>query len=616
VQSQVLDRVTFGSAADATSVSTGTTQATVFPDELLLASVSLNATRTFQDTWTNGFSQRIDTRRQTVAERITSASGQFQTAESWASTVGSAVGTLVTFKGFPPPPPQPEPEPDPNPGSATDTFTWTIGGAGGPGAPVIDSVTIDQAAPRTNDVLSATIVASDPEGDPITLSYRWLKNGSVLAGATDPSLDLSGAGIGEKGDQFALRVTATDGTAISLSATSPAVTVANTPPVFDQDLGDATNTVGDVVSVSAAASDADGDQPTYEAANLPAGLTINASTGLISGTIAAGAQTGSPYAVSITVRDGPTVDATDTLTWTVNPLPPPAPTGFSATATSIDVRLAWTGGPGIAGFNVYRGAAAAGPFTQLNGALLTSPSFTDTTAPRGTSHYRVTAVGTSGLESAPALASATRTILFRTATTASGANQSNLIVNVPSGTTTGDLLIAAVNIRTIRTISTPAGWTLIRTTTRTNNLRQAVYYRVATASQPASYTWTFSGTVTGTAGTILRYEGASTTSPIVTHSGRTNGSSTSILTSSISPNVSNTMLVGLFGIRNGATVNPPTGMLEQTEAAQRTGATTTMVVLQASDQVRPQTGNTGTRTATASSAAVGVGQLLALRPAP
>jgi hypothetical protein len=53
----------------------------------------------------------------------------------------------------------------------------------------------------------------------------------------------------------------------------------------------------------------------YGATNLPPGLSINTSTGLISGTIAFTAAPG-PYAVSVTVRDTPGLpnDATDTFT--------------------------------------------------------------------------------------------------------------------------------------------------------------------------------------------------------------------------------------------------------------------------------------------------------------
>jgi hypothetical protein len=99
--------------------------------------------------------------------------------------------------------------------------------------------------------------------------------------------------------------------------TSSVVTVVDSPPVFDQDLGDRSDPEGATVSLSAAASDDDGDVLTYAASGLPGGLSIDGSTGLISGTVAAGAAAGSPYAVAVTVRDGAAVDATDTFTWTI-----------------------------------------------------------------------------------------------------------------------------------------------------------------------------------------------------------------------------------------------------------------------------------------------------------
>ena len=57
---------------------------------------------------------------------------------------------------------------------------------------------------------------------------------------------------------------------------------------------------------------------TYAASGLPAGLSIDAATGLISGTIAFDAASGSPYAVTVTVRDDMAVDDSDTFSWTVS----------------------------------------------------------------------------------------------------------------------------------------------------------------------------------------------------------------------------------------------------------------------------------------------------------
>ena len=91
------------------------------------------------------------------------------------------------------------------------------------------------------------------------------------------------------------------------------VTNTNQEPTFDQNLGDRTDAEGDLISLDAGATDLDGDTLTYAATGLPAGLSIDTASGLISGTIALNAAAGSPYAVAVTVRDGSTVDATDSF---------------------------------------------------------------------------------------------------------------------------------------------------------------------------------------------------------------------------------------------------------------------------------------------------------------
>jgi plastocyanin len=91
----------------------------------------------------------------------------------------------------------------------------------------------------------------------------------------------------------------------------------NQDPTFDQDIPDQSDAEGDEITLDAGATDPDGDPLTYAATGLPTGLSIDASTGLIMGTIANTAAAGSPYPTSITVRDGTAVDDTDTFTWTV-----------------------------------------------------------------------------------------------------------------------------------------------------------------------------------------------------------------------------------------------------------------------------------------------------------
>ena len=92
------------------------------------------------------------------------------------------------------------------------------------------SAAIAPTSPDTDDVLTATGVAQDPDGDQLTYSYQWTKNGADIAGATGATLDLAVSGFGDRGDEIAVRVTASDGSLNSDPLTSASVTVVNSAP--------------------------------------------------------------------------------------------------------------------------------------------------------------------------------------------------------------------------------------------------------------------------------------------------------------------------------------------------------------------------------------------------
>ncbi len=118
--------------------------------------------------------------------------------------------------------------------------TATVGNS----TPVVDSVAIDQANPRTDDVLSATVTSHDDDDDPLTTSYQWTKNGGDIAGATSATLDLSVAGNGDKGDVIRVRVSVSDGVAASPAITSDPVTILNTAPSATVSLDDQSPSTG------------------------------------------------------------------------------------------------------------------------------------------------------------------------------------------------------------------------------------------------------------------------------------------------------------------------------------------------------------------------------------
>ena len=94
-------------------------------------------------------------------------------------------------------------------------------------------------------------------------------------------------------DSFVVTVTDNGTPPLSGTVTIPVTVLPNRPPQLDTP-GAQSNVEGDVVGLQLNASDPDGNGLTFSASGLPFGLTINAATGFVSGTIASGAATSVP----------------------------------------------------------------------------------------------------------------------------------------------------------------------------------------------------------------------------------------------------------------------------------------------------------------------------------
>ena len=143
------------------------------------------------------------------------------------------------------------------------------------------------------------------------------------------------------GGVYVVSVTANDGNGgtttdeFTLSVTNPA-------PVVDTPIGPMAASDGDVVSIESAFSDPDGDVLNYSAIGLPAGLSIDPTTGEITGTVDNSASQGGPnsdgvYSVTVTADDGEGGTVTDMFEYTVTN---PAPTaGDDALTASEDMTI-------------------------------------------------------------------------------------------------------------------------------------------------------------------------------------------------------------------------------------------------------------------------------------
>ncbi len=296
--------------------------------------------------------------------------------------------------------------------------------------------------------------------------------------------------------------------------------------------------------------------------------------------------------------------------------PPSVPAGLTATAGPGKVDLAWrpsSDDRGVTGYTLRRG----------DGVIrdITATSFTDVDVKAGITYtYTVEAYDAAGNRSArssPATATvpsqpSSGSISLRGVNAAANNAEATLTIAVPAAAA-GDLLLASVDSRGTPTITAPPGWQLVREDVNGTALRKATYWRIATAAEPAAYTWSFSGKPAAV-GVMLAYSGVASANPIDASSGRAS-TSTIVTAASVQTTTPNTQLVGLFGVARAASVSPPTGMQEQTEVssppALRYPATT-----EAADAPAATAGPTGDKNATSTVKGPNIGQLVSLRPAP
>lgn len=138
------------------------------------------------------------------------------------------------------------------------------------------------------------------------------------------------------------------------------------------------NYLGDTVSLQIAASDTTSGTLAYTATPLPAGVTINSGTGLISGS-----PTTPQVATNVLVEVQNTATGSigyQTFPWTVLALSPASVPGTPtpSSITSTGATLTWTapsGPPSATGYNVYDTTAGT-PGTKLTTTALSSSTLT------------------------------------------------------------------------------------------------------------------------------------------------------------------------------------------------------------------------------------------------
>ena len=230
-----------------------------------------------------------------------------------------------------------------------EALTITVGNVNRP--PVLTNP--GNRAVAEGQLLTLALTASDPDGDLLVFSSSTLPNGaSVVPGLTNGTATFSWTPAAGQASAtpYSVTVAVTDPGGQVASQTFT-ITVSTTAPVNRAPTvtnpGNKTVTTGQPLSFTITGSDPDGNALTFSAgATLPAGATLNATTGAFSWTPAAGQASATPYSVTVTVTDNgsPALSASQTFTITVTAAPPATTpiTMSSVTATQASPVVAGT----------------------------------------------------------------------------------------------------------------------------------------------------------------------------------------------------------------------------------------------------------------------------------
>jgi hypothetical protein len=123
--------------------------------------------------------------------------------------------------------------------------------------PVITSVTLSPNKPNKESELNLFIQSQDPEGDPVTYRYQWMKNDEEIRGGYTSTLKSENF---RKGDLIRVRVTPSDRKEDGKPFLSDPVKILNSPPVIQEvRIEPKTASARDKLKVYVKDSDADGD---------------------------------------------------------------------------------------------------------------------------------------------------------------------------------------------------------------------------------------------------------------------------------------------------------------------------------------------------------------------
>jgi hypothetical protein len=256
--------------------------------------------------------------------------------------------------------------------SSSTQFTWTINDTT---PPVINN----PGTRNSNEGDTVSLQIGSIDADPGTFMATGLPTGlnidgnGLISGTIDPRAE----------GTYTVTVSANDGVNNPGSATFTWIVADTTPPSITAPADQSSNE-GDIVSLPIQAVDAD----SFSATGLPKGLSIDPTTGLISGTIDLQAADNSPYTVTIFASDNGNTSSV-TFKWTVADTTPPSFTNPGDQISSEGQAIVLATNPVGADPGTIK-ATGLPPGLSINS---TTGVISGTIDPRGAGAYAVTVSG-------------------------------------------------------------------------------------------------------------------------------------------------------------------------------------------------------------------------------
>jgi hypothetical protein len=457
-----------------------------------------------------------------------------------------------------------------NTGSAT--FTWTVNPV------VVVTPPANQTNTEGDTVNGVTVTATDSKGNKLTYSAKNLPAGLVInptTGIITGTIDASDA----SGSPYSVTVSATDGTFTGSATFTWTVSsvVAVTSP------GNQANDEGDkITGLTVSATDSKSNPLTYVATGLPVGLSIDSSTGVISGTIGANDATGSPYTVIVTATDG-TYSSSTSFTWTIGSAPAAPIVTNPTVAESVDANTFTIDGTAASGslVQVFSNGSVVGTQQLASGATAFSISVPLTA--NSVNNFVVTATDAFGSQSPGAIvppiteSSATVTVTTPAEQKNHEGDSINLSIEA-TDSSSGTLTYSAVGL--------PAGLSI--------NLNTGVITGTVTSgdSTTSPYTVTVTATDGANSGsatfTWLVDNGSN---PVVTppaNQTSKEGDTVNVTVTATEGN-SNPLTYSATGLPDGLSINPTTGVISGTIDAGDSSSSPYTITVSATDGLN--TGN-------------------------